>query len=94
MCVDGLASYVTAFVRVFRHPVRTGGPGRPRLVEEPGLLIGQVIKHQEKRRRGGRDPAGGAWDVEAITAVLLATGTGTGINTAYIERLNATFRGR
>src|SRR5205085_10705368 len=29
---------------------------------------------------------------EAIAAVLLATGTGTGINTSYIERLNATFR--
>jgi hypothetical protein len=29
---------------------------------------------------------------EAILAVLLATGTGTGINTAYIERLNASFR--
>ena len=28
----------------------------------------------------------------AIAAVLAATGTGTGINTAYIERLNATFR--
>ncbi len=28
----------------------------------------------------------------AIAAVLQAAGTGTGINTAYIERLNATFR--
>jgi hypothetical protein len=28
----------------------------------------------------------------AITAVLVATGTGHGIHTAYIERLNATFR--
>jgi hypothetical protein len=29
---------------------------------------------------------------EAITTALKATRTGTGINTAYIERLNATFR--
>ena len=29
---------------------------------------------------------------EAIRVVLAATGTGTMINTAYIERLNATFR--
>jgi len=29
---------------------------------------------------------------EAIAAVLATTGGGTGINTAYIERLNATFR--
>jgi hypothetical protein len=44
VCVDGLASYVTAFLRVFRHPVRTGHRGRPRLVLAPGLLFGQVVK--------------------------------------------------
>jgi hypothetical protein len=32
VCVDGLASYVTAFQSVFRHPVRTGRRGRPPLV--------------------------------------------------------------
>ena len=48
VCVDGLASYVTAFVRVFRHPVRTGRPGRPRLEAEPGLLLGQVVKHRSQ----------------------------------------------
>src|SRR3954447_4031607 len=31
VCVDGLASYVTAFTRVFRDPERTGRRGRPRL---------------------------------------------------------------
>jgi transposase-like protein len=93
VCVDGLASYVTAFARVFRNPVRTGRAGRPRLVPTPGLLLGQVIKHRAGwclvgiTRRVVRGTA------EAITAVLTATGTGTGVNTAYIERLNATFRG-
>jgi hypothetical protein len=93
VCVDGLASYVTAFARVFRDPVRTGRAGRPRLVPTDGLLLGQVIKHRAGRhlvsitRRVVRGSAA------AITAVLAATGTGTGINTAYIERLNATFRG-
>jgi hypothetical protein len=92
-CVDGLASYVTAFARVFRDPVRTGRAGRPRLVPTAGLLLGQVIKHRAGRhlvsitRRVVRGSAA------AITAVLAATGTGAGINTAYIERLNATFRG-
>src|SRR5512142_323897 len=87
-----LASYVSAFVSVFRHPVRTGRPGRPRLEEESGLLIGPVVKHRSQRhvvgvtRRVVRGTAG------AIAAVLLATGTGTMINTAYLERLNATFR--
>jgi transposase-like protein len=92
VCVDGLASYVTAFARVFRDPVRTGGAGRPRLVPTAGLLLGQVVKHHCGRRLVGvtrrviRGTAG------AIDAALAATGTGTGINTAYIERLNATFR--
>ena len=44
VCVDGLASYVTAFVRVVRDPVRTGKAGRPRLSAIPGLLLGQVIE--------------------------------------------------
>jgi transposase-like protein len=44
VCVDGLASYVTAFLRVFRQPLRTGRRGRPRLVLEAGLLLGQVVK--------------------------------------------------
>ena len=91
VCVDGLASYVTAFLRVFRHKVATGHRGRPRLVVEPGLLIGQVIKHYARRcvvkvvHRVVRGTA------TAIAKVLRATG-GTVINTAYIERLNATFR--
>src|SRR3954470_14590502 len=50
VCVDGLASYVTAFTRVFRDPVRTGKAGRPRLAATPGLLLGQVIKHHCGRR--------------------------------------------
>jgi transposase-like protein len=92
VCVDGLASYVTACLRVFRHPVRTGRRGRPRLMVEKGLLVGQVVKRYVRRRvvsverrvvRGSR---------KAIAGVLSTTESGTGINTAYIERLNATFR--
>jgi transposase-like protein len=91
VCVDGLASYVTAFLRVFRDPVRTGRRGRSRLVVEAGLLIGQVIKRYARRRvvkvvhRVVRGTA------TAIAKVLRVTG-GTVINTAYIERLNVTFR--
>ena len=36
VCVDGLASYVTAFARVFRDPERTGRPARPKLGASPG----------------------------------------------------------
>ncbi len=92
VCVDGLASYVTAFLRVFRDPVRTGGPGRPRLKLAAGLLMGQVVKHRTGRHVVGVTRRVVRGTAAAITAVLLATGTGTGINTAYIERLNATFR--
>ena len=92
VCVDGLASYVTAFARVFRDPVRTGRAGRPRLVATAGLLLGQVIKHRAGRHLVGITRRAVRGSAEAIAAVLAATGTGTGINTAYIERLNATFR--
>lgn len=92
VCVDGLASYVTAFLKVFREPIRTGRRGRPRLVLPDGFQFAQVVKHAAKRhvigvtRRVVRGTMGG------IEAVLTATATGTVINTAYIERLNATFR--
>src|SRR4051794_29272449 len=92
VCVDGLASYVTAFARVFRDPERTGKRGRPRLKAIPGLVLGRVIKHHSGRRLVDVTRRAVLGTAEAITAVLSATGTGTGINTSYIERLNATFR--
>src|SRR3954469_6839439 len=92
VCVDGLASYVTAFTRVFRDPVRTGRRGRPRLVATPGLLLGQVIKHHRGRRLVGVTRRVVLGTAGAIAGALSATGTGAGINTSYIERLDATFR--
>lgn len=93
VCVDGLASYVTAFLRGFRHPVRTGRRGRPRLVLEAGLLLGQMVKRYVQRRVVSVERRVVRGTAETIAAVLAATHSGTGINTAYIERLNATFRG-
>jgi transposase-like protein len=92
VCVDGLASYVTAFPRVFRHPIRTGRRGRPQLGEEPGLLLGQVGKRYVKRRVASVEHRVVRGTEAAIAAVLAATRSGTRINTAYIERLNATLR--
>ncbi|MGH8065515.1 MAG: transposase [Candidatus Entotheonellia bacterium] len=92
VCVDGLTSSVTAFLRVFRQPVRTGRRGRPRLVLEAGRLIGQMVKRYVRRRVVGVERRVVRGTAEAITAGLVATGGGRGINTAYIERLNATFR--
>ena len=83
---------MTAFLRVFRDPVRTGRRGRPRLVLAAGFLLGQVIKRSAKRRVVGVTTRAVRGTLEATTAAVIATGGRSGINTAYIERLNATFR--
>jgi len=89
--VDGFAAYVKQVRRMARSPEpRDGKRGRCRLVEWPGLVIGQVVKQREAGRVVGvtRRLAHGTagWAVR-----LLAGGT---IQTAYIERLNGTFRAR
>ncbi len=91
---DGLSAYVKAFRRVWRRPVRTGKRGRPRLAEEPGLVMGQAVKQYRRRRVVGVLRRAVAGSLEAVEAALRATGSGKVINTGYIERLNATFRSR
>jgi transposase-like protein len=93
LAVDGLASYVTAFRQAFRVPLYTGAVGRPRLVPWPNIDIVQVIKRRiagvlsvERRITQGSE--------EMIWRVLRESQGGGCINTAYIERLNATFRQR
>jgi transposase-like protein len=92
VCVDGLASYVTAVRRVFRVRVLSGKPGRPRLMLPPTVLLAQVIKHAKNRRVVGVTQRVVVGTAEAVERVLAATGSGRQINTAYIERLNASFR--
>jgi transposase-like protein len=93
LAVDGLAAYVKAFQRAFRSPLHTGRRGAPRLLPWPDVPIVQVVK----RRRAGvltierRIAQGGQALVDAL---LERTQAGGDINTAYIERLNATFRQR
>jgi transposase-like protein len=91
ICFDGFKSYPTCFHRVFRSPSRCGGRGRPRLVAWSGLCLGQVVKLKEKGRviGVGQHLLQGA--KESVEALLFGTSV---INTAYIERLNATFRAR
>jgi transposase-like protein len=89
--VDGFAAYVRQIKRMARSPEpRDGKRGRCRLVAWPGLVIGQVVK----QRRDGRVVSVArrlAHGTPAWTARLLGGGT---IQTAYIERLNGTFRAR
>ncbi len=93
-CVDGCQAYIQAIRRVFREPIRTGRSARPRLRPWDGILIAQFVKHYARKRvvavtrrivQGSR---------KQIEALLQQTQGGGVINTAYIERLNATFRSR
>src|SRR5437588_436374 len=58
------------------------------------VLQGQVeLGHVQADELYVKAVARRLWMAMAMAGVLSATGTGTGINTSYIERLNATFRG-
>lgn len=94
LVTDGLITYAKAFRRAFRIPQRTGQRGAPRLVAWPDLVIGQVVKQYQRRRVVGvvRRLAHGTLP---LAQTLIAQTQGGGVlNTAYIERLNATFRAR
>jgi len=91
--VDGFAAWPKAILRVFRDPQRSGKRGRPPLVVWTDLHIVQVVKQYTKRRVTAvrRRLAHGC--LQAAEAIMQASQVGLGvINTAYIERLNATFR--
>jgi transposase-like protein len=93
-CTDGLCSYIRAIRETFRDPVHTGMGGRPRLRAWRNVLIAQVIKRYERRRvvETERRLVNGT---PARVETLRRRSQGDGvINTADIERLNATFRER
>lgn len=94
LAADGLASYVTAFRMAFRSKVPRwqGELGRCKMVAWPDIAIVQVVKQRVEgvltvdRRivQGGK---------EMVEHLIHTTQNGKGvINTAFIERLNATFR--
>ena len=93
-CTDGLCSYIRAIRETFRDPVQTGAHGRPRLRPWRNVCIAQVVKRYAQRRVVDierRIVEGTPARVETLRR--RAQGAGV-INTAYIERLNATFRER
>ena len=92
-CTDGLCSYIGQFARPFAS-LYTGMGGRPRLRAWRHVLIAQVVKRYERRRvvETERRLVDGT---PARVGTLRRRSRGDGvINTAYIERLNATFRER
>lgn len=90
--VDGLVAYIGVIQRAFRTPLGTGQRGAPRKIAWPNIGIVQVIK----RRTAGqlqierRVEQGDSAQVQAV--IETSQGGSGGINTAFIERLNATFR--
>ncbi len=91
-CTDGLKSYISAIRSVFREAVPTGQTGRPRLQAWKKVFIAQSVKQYEQGRVvriDRRIHEGTEADVEQM---LTRTQGGGVINTAFIERLNATFR--
>ncbi len=100
MTSDDYPAYETAILHAYGQtitPERTGKPGRPKVsyqVPPPGLTYATVTKLREKGRvvkLGTRVVFG------TLTAVLLALGlskVSNAINTAFVERENATDRHR
>lgn len=90
---DGFGGWEKAIRQRLRDPLYTGKPGRPRLLLWPELHLVQVVKRKaagrllsiEKRLRIG------SWSLAQQLLCLSQTQLGT-FNTAYIERLNASFR--
>jgi transposase-like protein len=91
--VDGFGAWVTAVLRHFRTPQHTGQRGRPRLLVWPDLHIVQVVKRYTARRLVAIERRLAHGCRQAAQVLVYTTQTELGcFNTAYIERLNATFR--
>lgn len=88
---DGWSAYPKACYQVFREPIFTGRGGAPRKQPWSCLSLVQLVKTQ------GQQWAMMRWLLSGSPTMVryllnLTQGVATTINTAYIERLNATFR--
>jgi transposase-like protein len=94
ICVDGFIVYVQAVQSVFRSPLPNGKRGRPWLVSWPDIHIGQVVKRYQGKRVVDVTRRMAQGCLKTAQALLAQSHGGTQLNTAFIERLNATFRSR
>lgn len=88
---DGWPAYKDAFLKAFRSPLFTGKRGQPRQVSWPDFVLAQTVKWQEAGRVIGIRVCHLCGNVRQIARLLPSQQV---LNTAYIERLNATFRQR
>jgi hypothetical protein len=82
---------VDAWKKAFRTPIHTGKRGHPRLLAWPGVVIAQMVKVYQKGRVADIKQRLLHGTLEQLLPLLSEESK---INTAYIERLNATFRAR
>lgn len=95
VCTDGWAAYPGSIRRAFREKVKqTVGRGRTALVAWPDIFIATVIKHTRKRRVVEITRRMTQGTIEQAEELLMQSQGGSVLNTAFIERLNATFRER
>lgn len=95
VCTDGWSAYVGSIQRAFREKVKeTPGRGRARLCVWPELPIGTVIKRAQKKRVVEVTRTMSYGSQEEAERLLQHSVGGSVLNTAFIERLNATMRQR
>lgn len=88
---DGWSAYPKACLHLFREPILKGGRGAPHKQVWECLSMVQLVKQEAQQWVMHRWVLSGS--CTTIRYLLNRTqGVGTTINTAYIERLNATFR--
>ena len=90
---DGLKTYIEVVRCAFRTR-QSGTGGRPRLIGWPDLVIAQVVKHYAGRAVMGTIHRLVHGSVRMFLTLLWSTPGCQVLNTAFIERLNGTFRSR
>ena len=90
---DGLKTYIDVVRKAFRRR-QSGTGGRPRLIGWPDLVIAQVVKQYAGRALSGTLHRLVHGSVRMFLTLLWSTKGCQVLNTAYIERLNGTFRSR
>jgi len=90
---DGLVAYIDAVRKAFRTR-QSGAGGRPRLLYWPELAIAQVVKQYAGRAVTGTMHRLIQGSTPLFLTLLWSTPGCQVLNTAYIERLNSTFRSR
>lgn len=92
---DGLRTYKTAIEKVFRERAEEQqGRGRKRLLEWVEICYAQVIKRYKERRVVEVERRIVKGDCARVEVLRYKASDVSVINTAFIERLNATFRQR